>query len=357
MISFNIMSKLFIATNIFLLGFNIFVYGQNAEQLNLKSKELLLKKDYINALPLIQKSAELGNAEAQYNYGNFYKRGIQVVKNDTLAFEWFLKAAKQGWSEAQYAVAVSYEENFFGIERDNAKAFYWISECAKQNNHECVYTLASYYERGIGVNVNSSFKWLARVGLIPEAEQWGIRERVSSTRLGISRAYKNGIEKKVVIIKKDLVKSFTWALIYNEGKKGLNVNLQEKNIIEIKELEKSLTESDKINANIQAEKMLGCKIRNFTNLYIVEPAISNPNNTYTKLSDDQITILSDRFGDGTDEWMEKIKNLYSQNKEFNTFWIEDKTGDIVISSENLQLNKTARIEYTDYNIKLLEKLW
>ena len=55
---------------------------------------------------LIQK-AEQGSTDAQYELGRLY-RSEQLYK---YAFHWFLKAAKQGHSEAQNAV-VEMEENF-----------------------------------------------------------------------------------------------------------------------------------------------------------------------------------------------------------------------------------------------------
>src|SRR5258705_5947258 len=83
-------------------------FGQNAEELNKKSKDLLDRQDYKNAVPLIRQAAEKGNAEAQYNFGVCYQQGVEVSKSDSVANVWFLKSAKQGWKDAQFKVAYSY---------------------------------------------------------------------------------------------------------------------------------------------------------------------------------------------------------------------------------------------------------
>src|SRR5438045_9747818 len=83
-------------------------FGQNADELNKKSKELLDKQDFKNAIPLIRQAAEKGNAEAQYNYGVSYQQGIEVPQNDSVANAWFIKSARQGWKDAQFKIAYSY---------------------------------------------------------------------------------------------------------------------------------------------------------------------------------------------------------------------------------------------------------
>lgn len=53
-------------------------------------------RDYTEAAKWYRKAAELGVAHAQYRLGSFYKSGIGVEKNYEKAFEWGLRAAKQG---------------------------------------------------------------------------------------------------------------------------------------------------------------------------------------------------------------------------------------------------------------------
>jgi hypothetical protein len=68
-------------------------------------------------------------------------------------------------------------------------------------------------------------------------------------------------------VAKDLAKSYMWFLIYNESKRDFSILVQQKNIDEIKELEKSLSKLDMDKAKQNAEKQLGRRLNNLDNLY------------------------------------------------------------------------------------------
>lgn len=68
-------------------------------------------------------------------------------------------------------------------------------------------------------------------------------------------------------LKKDLVKSYIWFLIFNENKKGFDPKAQEKAIEQTKLVEKELSKSEKEKAIDQAEKLLGHKLINLWKLY------------------------------------------------------------------------------------------
>lgn len=58
-------------------------------------------QDYDEALPLLERSATEGNAEAQCLLGNIYQLGLGSVEVDsTKAIRWYHRAAKQGNSVA-----------------------------------------------------------------------------------------------------------------------------------------------------------------------------------------------------------------------------------------------------------------
>ena len=67
-----------------------------------------IKEDYIRHLPEIQRAAEEGNPNAQAILGTMYKRGWGVERNDSLAYEWLEKSAKQGNKMAQNNLAGLY---------------------------------------------------------------------------------------------------------------------------------------------------------------------------------------------------------------------------------------------------------
>ena len=56
------------------------------------------------AFEWFRKSAEQGNAGAQYELGLMYRKGLFVPKDEKIAFKWFRKSAEQGNASAQKAL-------------------------------------------------------------------------------------------------------------------------------------------------------------------------------------------------------------------------------------------------------------
>jgi len=245
------------------LTISIISFGQNAEDLNKKSKELIDRRDFKNAIPLIQKAADLGNAEAQYNYGVCYQQGVEVTKNDSTANVWFLKSALNGWKDAQFKIAYSYATGR-GLKQNYTKAFEWSLKCAEQNDPGCMFNVINCYLEGSGVNKNldSMLIWAIRLGKLETPENLQLSGQITSARANLATMFRDGVN-----VKKDLVKSYTWFLLYNESKRDFSVIVQQENIDAIKKIEKGLTSSQKETAKIEAEKLLNRKLTNLANLY------------------------------------------------------------------------------------------
>ncbi len=62
-------------------------------------------KDYATALPLYEKAAEQGDADAQNNLGCMYYNGDGVAQDYNKAREWYEKAAENGCEEAKQVLA------------------------------------------------------------------------------------------------------------------------------------------------------------------------------------------------------------------------------------------------------------
>lgn len=257
----NIMRK-YILTSL-IAFFSAVAFGQTADELNQKSKEFLSNGDTKNAVLTLKKAAELGNAESQYNLGYCYQQGVEVEKNDSIANIWLLKSAKQGWINAQFKIAYSFFSGR-GVKKDDKQAFYWALQCAKQNDPECMFNVVSCYQEGVGVekNLDSMLTWAIRLGTLENPEDLELSGKITSSRLGLAKMYKDGDK-----LPKNLIKSYTWFLIYNEGKKDFSFLEQQSQIESIKELEKQLAPSEKVKAKEDAEKLLKRKLLNFDNLY------------------------------------------------------------------------------------------
>ena len=124
-----------------------------------KQKELTLQKSYRESSRNFslkstfmenKKAAEQGNAEAQYNLGQYYEIGVDVDEDEKMAFEWYSKAAKQGLVEAQDALGRCYH-NGIGVEKNDEKAVEWWLKAAGQGNVEAQNSLGICYAKGRSV--------------------------------------------------------------------------------------------------------------------------------------------------------------------------------------------------------------
>ena len=71
-----------------------------------------------------RKTAEQGDADAQFNLGNAYHTGAGVEKDDKQAVIWYRKAAEQGNADAQSNLGLAYH-NGTGVEKDDKEAVNW----------------------------------------------------------------------------------------------------------------------------------------------------------------------------------------------------------------------------------------
>lgn len=135
----------------FLVFAGLTVYGQNADELNQQAKKFIETQQFDKAVPLLKQSAELGNAEAQYNLGYCYQAGVVVEKNQKKAIEWYLKSAEQGFNDALYQLMMAYG-NGDSVEQDPKKAFSYALKCAENNDGTCMWNVVNCYYTGMGVD-------------------------------------------------------------------------------------------------------------------------------------------------------------------------------------------------------------
>ncbi len=248
---------------IFFLFISIFAFAQSADELNQTSKELIEERKFEKALPLVKKAAELGNPEAQYNYGIFLQEGIEIQKNEQEAIKWYLKSSDNGFNDGHYVMMMAYG-NGQGIEQNSEKAFEYALKCANNNDVTCIWNVVNCYLTGNGVKADiSKFKeWIIRLAKLSNPESLTQSGDIASARLEIANFYKRG-----EYFEKDIYQSYLWYLIYNENKVDFSVLKQKEVIKDIKELEKNLTKTQITNAQKDAEILLGRKLNNIGELY------------------------------------------------------------------------------------------
>ena len=104
----------------------------------------------INAL---KKSAEQGEAKAQYNLGVCYYNGNGVEKDYQEAVKWYRKAAEQGIAEAQCDLGGCYY-NGDGVAKYHQEAVKWWRKAAEQGDATAQFNLGLCYDYGNGIPRN-----------------------------------------------------------------------------------------------------------------------------------------------------------------------------------------------------------
>ena len=239
------------------------ILSQNADELNTESQNLIDQGKYNDAFPIVKKSAERGNSQAQYNLGYMLQTGIAGTKNENEAVHWFKKSSDNGFNDGHYAMMMAYG-NGEGIEQDSEKAFQYALKCASNDDTTCMWNVVNCYLTGNGVIANNlKFKeWILKLAKLPNPENLALSGNITSARLELANFYKAG-----KYFEKDNYQSYLWYLIYNESKVDFSILKQEEVIIEIKEIEKQLTKDQIKNAPKNAEKLIGRKLNHINKLY------------------------------------------------------------------------------------------
>jgi TPR repeat protein len=102
----------------------------------------------------VRKSAEEGNASAQYRLGLLYEGGVGVPQDYRQAKEWFEKAAKQGHVGAQADLGTLYLQGA-GAPQSAQMAMFWFSQAAGQGDVLSFAKLGWMYAEGRGVRQDS----------------------------------------------------------------------------------------------------------------------------------------------------------------------------------------------------------
>lgn len=129
-------------------------------------------KDIDKAIEWYQKAADQGNADAQNALGLAFKS----AKDDIKAIEWFRKAADQGHADAQLNLGRAYfsgvevvpedkdEDVFVVVPKDVNKAIEWWRKAADQGFAEAQMALGRAYRRGNGVplDIDKATEWFRK---------------------------------------------------------------------------------------------------------------------------------------------------------------------------------------------------
>ncbi len=117
--------------------------------------------DYATALKLLSPLAQKGLAQAQFNLGYMYDRGLGVARDYKEALRWYRLAADQGLAEAQFKLGIMYVQGL-GVAQHYEEAAKWVRLAAEQGDASAQYYLGTMYRKGDGVlqNFVHAHMWL-----------------------------------------------------------------------------------------------------------------------------------------------------------------------------------------------------
>lgn len=140
--------------------------GVRAEALK-DATDAILRKDYPEAVRLLEPLARGGNPQAQDRLGQLYYHGHGVRESDAAALQWFDRAARQGLADAQVHLGNMYAYGLAPLppDVDGARlAAQWYFEAARQGHPEAQYALGILFLTGSGVQQNAAEarRWIER---------------------------------------------------------------------------------------------------------------------------------------------------------------------------------------------------
>jgi len=129
--------------------------GDAAAENNLGAAYLLggrgVPQDYAEAMRWFLKAADQGYAEAQTNLGMMYDHAKGVPQDYPEAMRWYGKAANQGYAAGQYDLGVMYISGQ-GVPQDYAEGMRWFRKAADQGYAAAQNNLGWGYEHAQGVS-------------------------------------------------------------------------------------------------------------------------------------------------------------------------------------------------------------
>ena len=88
-------------------------------------------KEFAKAFQFLSPLAETGNAQAQYRLAIMYQNGLGHVRNDMMAFKWMRSAAEQGDALAQHGLGFMYMQGEC-VPKNEKLAAEWFRRAAEQ---------------------------------------------------------------------------------------------------------------------------------------------------------------------------------------------------------------------------------
>jgi hypothetical protein len=184
--------------------------------------------NFAEAYCMLRPLAENGDADAQYNIGWMYLNGYGLRINDSLALEWWKRAAAQGHVDAHFSMGMLYSLGEGEVKKDPQKAIDNYLYAAQRGNDDAVSILKAMISRNdkdirprIHEIMNQSASLFGDFMKV-KANKLNVRKGPSTTQSIVAQLVKDDVVlqldtqgkwSQVVLIQDDSVDRAVW--VYN----------------------------------------------------------------------------------------------------------------------------------------------
>ncbi|KAG0231919.1 hypothetical protein BGW41_002002 [Actinomortierella wolfii] len=136
------------------------------------------------------RAAKQGNMLAQYRLGEVYFQGKGTPQSDTEACTWYRRSAEQGCGEAQFQLGWMFA-NGRGVEKNDTEALLWYQRAADNNNISAQINLGWKYLKGQGVvkSETAGVRWFRKAAEGGDATAQNLLGTLYFKGLGVQRSY------------------------------------------------------------------------------------------------------------------------------------------------------------------------
>ena len=163
--------------------------------------------DPVKAFECFNKSAALGNAEAENMLGVCYQNGQGTEQDEEQALYWYQEAAKHNDPNAQNNLANCYKNGMLGLEVDLERAFEFYKKAAEQDNVDAMFEVAEYYDANY-LTAQKSVEWYQKAAdaghgdamfeLAQKYENgWNVKQDSAKAQEYYSKAVEAGCERAI----------------------------------------------------------------------------------------------------------------------------------------------------------------
>ena len=146
----------------FVVWIGAYLISRSSNKVALEGEAAFKRKDYAAALPKLQHAADGGDPTAEFYLGCMYLYGHLVAKDPAKASVYFLQAAQKDIKEAQFDLALIYDDPDSGL-LNQKDAAVWYRQAAEQGMREAQYNLGLMLYNGSGVKADAAqgYEWIA----------------------------------------------------------------------------------------------------------------------------------------------------------------------------------------------------